>query len=596
MTASTHHGPDNPLSLSSASQAADSEQPVSLRAPGPLRSGETSKPLADAISDKATTAFVRRTLCSQNVLLGDGEKGRSTPRPIEEVLPPLTSSNDVDLQLYGIISVIIKEFVQTWYTKITPDHVFVNEVIQIIAHCTRALEQRIRKVDLEAMLLDEIPELVNAHVASFRLAKQQASSPHSLVRDSRLVYHTLHPHPALSPVPTDHEPSTIVEQRENESAWRQLLVQGVLAVLLPTEDLENGCLRALVAEIFAEMILGNGISGKACEGWLLWEGITSIAKVLQASESKEEGVDAREPGPEQSMTRLERYGLLSSGQVEQSGTTDPLTAGNDRHETRSVSISGLFWAAVQFVFFAFTAVRAVIASLATSSSLPMRSIVSDQSPIEAPSESQLLYADTTPSRRPLGLKRPIVSMSLWSCIAQLAELSVRMPWLSGSVSMLHFGLLAGPGKVGDTDGILDRFLSNAIHKRVLNPASLPAILRTVRATLFPNNTLGPARQIPSDDEAKEIKHRCAVSILDLMPPRLTALYFATQSYDAQLLCVEDVLGCLDDAYLNKHMIFQIVELIIVRLVPELGERGVRDIMEERSADLSIQPSPTPMIR
>jgi hypothetical protein len=119
----------------------------------------------DTTSDRATAAFIRRTLCSHDVLLGNGEKGRNTPRPIEQVLPPLTSSNEVDIQLYGIIAVIIKEFVQTWYSKITPDHVFVDEVLQIIAHCTRALEQRLRKVDLEALLLDEIPELVEAHLS-----------------------------------------------------------------------------------------------------------------------------------------------------------------------------------------------------------------------------------------------------------------------------------------------------------------------------------------------------------------------------------------------------------------------------------------------
>lgn len=45
--------------------------------------------------------------------------------------------------------------------------------------------------------------------------------------------------------------------------------------------------------------------------------------------------------------------------------------------------------------------------------------------------------------------------------------------------------------------------------------------------------------------------------------------------------MEDLLGCLDDSYLNKHLIFQIVELIVLRLVPELGERGVRELMEER---------------
>ena len=125
----------------------------------------------DTASDKATAAFVRRILCSHDVLLGNGEKGRNTPRPIEDVLPPLTSSNEIDLQLYAIIAVIIKEFVQTWYSKITPDHVFVNEVIQIIAHCTRGLEQRLRKVDLEALLLDEIPELVEAHLSSRSLGR-----------------------------------------------------------------------------------------------------------------------------------------------------------------------------------------------------------------------------------------------------------------------------------------------------------------------------------------------------------------------------------------------------------------------------------------
>lgn len=118
----------------------------------------------DTTSDKATAAFIRRVLCSQNVLLGNGERGRNTPRPIEEVLPPLTSSNEVDLQLYGIIAVIIKEFVQTWYSKITFDHVFVDEITQIIAHFTRALEQRFRNVDLEALILDEIPQLLEDHL------------------------------------------------------------------------------------------------------------------------------------------------------------------------------------------------------------------------------------------------------------------------------------------------------------------------------------------------------------------------------------------------------------------------------------------------
>lgn len=126
-----------------------------------------------------------------------------------------------------------------------------------------------------------------------------------------------------------------------------------------------------------------------------------------------------------------------------------------------------------------------------------------------------------------------------------------------------------------------RFLSHTVHNRILNPAFLPMILRTLRATLFPNNALGPARQPPSPEEVKEIKRRCAASLLDLCPRSLAATYFATQEQNTQLDHIEEVLGCLDDAYLNKHLIFQIVELIVLRLVPELGERGIGELLEDR---------------
>jgi hypothetical protein len=154
-----------------AAKGADIPRPPSTAS----RSSEAPKGgAAEVLSDKATAAFIRRTLCAHHALSGAGEKGRNTPRPVDELLPPLTSSNEVDLQLYAILAVILKEFVYVWYAKITPDHVFVDEVLQTVAHCTRALEQRLRKVDLESLLLDEIPQLIEAHLvgASFQLQPQ----------------------------------------------------------------------------------------------------------------------------------------------------------------------------------------------------------------------------------------------------------------------------------------------------------------------------------------------------------------------------------------------------------------------------------------
>lgn len=78
-----------------------------------------------------------------------------------------------------------------------------------------------------------------------------------------------------------------------------------------------------------------------------------------------------------------------------------------------------------------------------------------------------------------------------------------------------------------------------------------------------------------------IKHRCALSLLDLIPAALASRFFATVDNTVQLQQIERVLDCLDDTYLNKHLIFQIVELIVLRLVPELAERGVTELLDER---------------
>ncbi|KAE9379215.1 hypothetical protein N431DRAFT_460499 [Stipitochalara longipes BDJ] len=395
-------------------------------------------PSADALSDRTTLFLIRRTLCSQ---LGD--KGRITPAPIDEILPPLTSSNEVDLQLYALIAIIIREFVQTWYSKITPDQVFVEEVVKIIAHCTRALEQRLRNVDLEGLLFDELPELLDVHVHAYR-ASHYPLHPPPIEQNPRQIYHSLWPLPALSPVTGDGLPNT-QEQIEKEAAYRQLLVQGVLAVLLPTEDLENDCLTAIVGQIFSEMILGGGIGGKASEPWMIWEGITKISEVVQAQLPKSKA-----------QVRVER----SNSDVMNS-TPKNLTGPNTKGWRIQRSLQKSFWLALQYCFLAFSAVRFLGITLATSSSLPSRNpptlkttgSPSSKDHMEPPESTN---ADDIWDDRTAQTKQPIVKMKVWSCAANLLDLDARMPWLSATFSMLQHVALTGPGKLGNTDGMIDK--------------------------------------------------------------------------------------------------------------------------------------------
>jgi hypothetical protein len=297
----------------------------------------------------------------------------------------------------------------------------------------------------------------NCHTIAFRIA-HESLYPHPLASTPRDIYHTLTPHPALSPVPHDADPSTLLEQERNEEAWRQLLVQGVLAILLPTEDLENGCLRTLVADIFAEMILGNGVSKKACEPWLLWDAITTV---IEATRPRGDDVGGKGNSPATAASRLEQFGLLSasSERVDGSRRFNLKAQGSAAFS----SASGLFWTIVQYIFLASTAVRVVIYALATSSTLPSRSKT-----WLAPTEAERLgtVIPTIPttshpetSTSPASLlrdQRPILDMAVWALMGRLVDMRTRMPWLSGLLALLQHGALVGPGRVGDTDGVLDR--------------------------------------------------------------------------------------------------------------------------------------------
>ncbi|KAK8056539.1 hypothetical protein PG993_001766 [Apiospora rasikravindrae] len=476
---------------------------ISSPRPPPPSNLRNARPVStDFLSDKATIALIRRVLCAQSA----ADRGRSTPAPIEELLPPLTSRNDVDLQLYAFISIIIRDYVQTWYSKITPDETFVAEIVQIIAHCTRSLEQRLREVDLESLLLDELPELLDAHVRAYRTARTSvARSP--VETNHREIYHALCPLPALSPVPKRDDPRSLESQADNEVAYRQLLVQGLLALLLPTEDLENECLTSLVGQIFSELIIGNLFVNKLSEPWMLLEILIIV-------------------------TRLADKGSLSdtAGSKRSDGSARCLGS----KQPRVFSISRAFWSLIQWGFLAVSLMRAFITTMAQSRSLPPRPPPSTARMLGSKNSAngQKQYdslADHHIIQAPV--KVPIAQFSLWPCLANLLEMDVRMPWLGATLSLLQWGAVSGPGRVAGYDGFIDRLLWHSIQSRLLDPARLPPLLRTIRAAVFPNNAPGtPSLVAPSsDEELAALRRRCASAVWALVPKMVNRLYFGSSS-------------------------------------------------------------------
>jgi hypothetical protein len=275
-------------------------------------------------------------------------------------------------------------------------------------------------------------------------ASRIPSHPPPFDHNPREIYHSLWPLPALSPVPDDGGIASL-KQAENESAYRQLLVQAVLAVLLPTEDLQNDCLTTLVGQIFSEMIIGGGIGGKACEPWLLWDGITKIVEVIQDQLPNSKA-----------QVRLERSNSDLTDSV-------PLvfTGASAKGFRIGRSLQKTFWLILQYGFLAFTAIRFFIITLATASSLPSRVLPTTKSTGLAYTNNhmealELTDVETTSQNRQTCPKQPILKMKIWSCASCLLDLNMRMPWLSATISLLQWGATAGPGEIGNTDGMVDK--------------------------------------------------------------------------------------------------------------------------------------------
>ena len=267
----------------------------------------------------------------------------------------------------------------------------------------------------------------------------------------RSIYCSLRPHTALSPPPIDQD--TTREQQANEVAWSQLLVNNVLPLVLPPEDLDNPCLHVLVSEIFAEMIVRNGICGKACESWLLWEGVTKLIYFLRPDIKPSSHPDAN-MSP---INRLEQFGLLTN--LERTASHSHSSVFSNNLDV----ITFAFWSMLQSVLLTWLLLRTFVTSIWQASALPHRSsqawydesAVTLNSPRLPDNVNELDFSLSEAHRTDTGLI-PIVDMTFWSCLTRLSLLEQRMPWLTGLLSLLHWLSTHGPGQVCGTNSRLDR--------------------------------------------------------------------------------------------------------------------------------------------
>ncbi|KAL5354573.1 hypothetical protein ACLOAV_000662 [Pseudogymnoascus australis] len=309
MAPSRTNAPQPPSSSTTSIKPTRATPPPAPRAPQP-----TQAQLLAALSPAATSALIRRTL----------HPTASKDTPLTSLLKPLTGDVDVDFEIYALLAVVLREFVVKWYGGITGDGRFVGEIGELVEGVIREgwgrLGERRRENGGWGGVVVEVGGVVGevgrGHVdgefafylfASRRGIRTQLTSPPAYctahttrlpppyAASPRQIYHALHPHPALSPVPDPTDPASIELQSSNDAAYRELLAQRLLHTLLPPAERDNPALTALVGAIFADLVIEKAME-RACEPGVIWEGIAKVVEGVAARGKSARRVDKSDDG------------------------------------------------------------------------------------------------------------------------------------------------------------------------------------------------------------------------------------------------------------------------------------------------------------
>lgn len=138
---------------------------------------------------------------------------------------------------------------------------------------------------------------------------------------------------------------------------------------------------------------------------------------------------------------------------------------------------------------------------------------------------------------------------------------------------------------------------------------LPNILANLRTILFPDNTLpsgGTTVPILGADpraQKRQARRDASLAILNAVPARVAKTFYApiidltgtageqeAQALEQMIAAVEeDILAPFgEDDYVMRHLVYAIVDRIIVAVFPELGRQSVSDLLAEKDMNTGLK--------
>ncbi|KAH3675889.1 hypothetical protein WICMUC_002459 [Wickerhamomyces mucosus] len=190
-----------------------------------------------------------------------------------DILPSLTSSNKIDLYLYPFLGLLIRNFINRWYERITDDQEFVNELITTVSSITRKLETKLKKVDLIELLLDDLPLIFEEHLKTYRKIHSELGSTFLPFDTINSAFDHLQNHRALTNDPKE------------EYYYLKILSNMIVQKLLPDKD--STLVLTFVNDLLGDMLLKQIIE-KISQPYQMFEILTKICEIIVDEDEKTE--------------------------------------------------------------------------------------------------------------------------------------------------------------------------------------------------------------------------------------------------------------------------------------------------------------------
>ncbi|KIM84582.1 hypothetical protein PILCRDRAFT_388314 [Piloderma croceum F 1598] len=180
-------------------------------------------------------------------------------------LPPLLSSPDLTNELYNLIALALRAYVNPWWTKITRyDKEFLPEINRLIAIVIRSLDSRLAATDLSPLLYHDIPVLITQHYRDIRNASSKLSTSYAAGGSTSLpaLFHQLQPHMAI-------------DGESIDEVYIRHVLDHILKCCLPPEDYAPEPERFIIREVALKVVLQDVIP-KITEPWFLYKTVLDL--------------------------------------------------------------------------------------------------------------------------------------------------------------------------------------------------------------------------------------------------------------------------------------------------------------------------------